>query len=499
MQGDLYLFSGLLAFRLVNALTTGTYFQPDEFWQGLEPAHELVFGYGYLTWEWRDALRSIAHPLVFAGVYRLSEVFGFGVDGVLYGPKVLQSLCAALADIFVYKFSSKTYGDEISRITLLCTVTSAFNYHVSVRTFSNSMEMALLISALYFWPLETKLNYKSYIKALVLAAIACILRPTNALIWLYMGISLIYKHKSLKPGFSALAVVGIIFSCNALLDIWYYRRVTWPLYNFLKFNVVESLSSFYGVNRKLYYIIEALPQLLTVYLPFFFHGIYSSRRTLLAQMCAFVVFTYSLIAHKEMRFIYPLLPLFHIFSAISIVKLRVFSIPKFKYALVGALLALNLPLAIYASIVHQRGVIDVTTYIRSSPEITSVGFLMPCHSTPWMSHIHRPDVNAWFLTCEPPTGLSDTEILNYRDEADQFYDDPVMYLSTHFPPLTEPRQNQSLDYKYSWPTHLIIFGAFEKIFTSFVNDSYIECKRIFNSHLHDDSRRKGDVIVYRKV
>lgn len=31
-----------------------TFFQPDEFYQALEPAHRLVFGYGHLTWEWRD-------------------------------------------------------------------------------------------------------------------------------------------------------------------------------------------------------------------------------------------------------------------------------------------------------------------------------------------------------------------------------------------------------------------------------------------------------------
>lgn len=31
-----------------------TAFQPDEFYQSLEPAHALVYGYGHLTWEWRD-------------------------------------------------------------------------------------------------------------------------------------------------------------------------------------------------------------------------------------------------------------------------------------------------------------------------------------------------------------------------------------------------------------------------------------------------------------
>jgi phosphatidylinositol glycan class B len=44
-----------LAVRILPALILPqTAFQPDEFWQSLEPAHVLAFGYGHLTWEWRD-------------------------------------------------------------------------------------------------------------------------------------------------------------------------------------------------------------------------------------------------------------------------------------------------------------------------------------------------------------------------------------------------------------------------------------------------------------
>lgn len=47
------IFLGLLAFRIVNALTVGTFFQPDEFYQALEPAWEMAFGGGsggWITW-----------------------------------------------------------------------------------------------------------------------------------------------------------------------------------------------------------------------------------------------------------------------------------------------------------------------------------------------------------------------------------------------------------------------------------------------------------------
>lgn len=70
----------LLAFfillRIVNALLVDTFFQPDEFYQALEVAHRLVFGYGYLTWEWREAVRSALHPMLFALVYKVLGITG---------------------------------------------------------------------------------------------------------------------------------------------------------------------------------------------------------------------------------------------------------------------------------------------------------------------------------------------------------------------------------------------------------------------------------------
>lgn len=40
----------LIGFRLVNALTVRTFFQPDEFFQSLEPAWQVAFGKNQGTW-----------------------------------------------------------------------------------------------------------------------------------------------------------------------------------------------------------------------------------------------------------------------------------------------------------------------------------------------------------------------------------------------------------------------------------------------------------------
>lgn len=64
-----------LLFRLLNALLTRTFFQPDEFYQSLEPAHSFIFSYGYKTWEWRESLsgeggiRSVLSWIGFVPIY----------------------------------------------------------------------------------------------------------------------------------------------------------------------------------------------------------------------------------------------------------------------------------------------------------------------------------------------------------------------------------------------------------------------------------------------
>lgn len=72
----LFIFWVCLVVRLLNAWLTRTYDNPDEYWQSQEIAHNMVFGYGYVSWEWHERIRSYAHPAVFALLYKLIALLG---------------------------------------------------------------------------------------------------------------------------------------------------------------------------------------------------------------------------------------------------------------------------------------------------------------------------------------------------------------------------------------------------------------------------------------
>lgn len=74
--------------RVAVALLSVTLFQPDEYFQALEPAHKIVFGYGHLTWEWRSRppIRSIFFPMLFTPVYWALKISGMDNSSLLVCP-----------------------------------------------------------------------------------------------------------------------------------------------------------------------------------------------------------------------------------------------------------------------------------------------------------------------------------------------------------------------------------------------------------------------------
>lgn len=425
-------------------------------------------------------------------------------------------------DFWTWTLAAKLYAaPEVRTAAIALTVASPWQWFCSTRTFSNSLEATLTVGALVSFPwrffLDTngKSTSDGLWPALTAAAAAFYFRPTNIIIWIAISVGLVWCSRSLSKALTLLqtaALVGTgVVALFAGIDRTYYAEWAFPPLRFLYINLFQSLAVFYGRNRVDYYFTEGLPLLLTTALPFAAIGLYntlrrptaqngndwkSQTRFVLAAASIATIVSLSTIAHKEMRFIYPLLPILHILAA---KPLAAFSTTRGRKTLLGLAAMANTYIAYYTTMVHQRGVIDVMHYLRNVQEARldspissnlSVGFLMPCHSTPWRSHLVYPEIKAWALTCEPPLGLSMEERETYLDEADVFYEDPGKWLEVNMGGSGR-----------AWPQYLIFFQHLEPtVKTLFSNEGrgYRECRRFFNTQWHDDGRRKGDVIVFCK-
>ncbi len=132
-----------LPVRLAWAALSRSFFQPDESWQSLEVAHRLVFGYGYLTWEWRPSassvggIRSPVYALLFVPVFWLVKALGAkGGAGLVsnassmqkagssfadthpslqvLGPRLLQAIIGAWMDASTAKLARRLLGDSFA-------------------------------------------------------------------------------------------------------------------------------------------------------------------------------------------------------------------------------------------------------------------------------------------------------------------------------------------------------------------------------------------------
>ena len=180
--------------------------------------------------------------------------------------------------------------------------------------------MVLTTVALTYWPWDNLINYKDLSISCLIAFVSCIVRPTNGIIWLYLGFNFILRNYKLeKQPFKLIRLIFIlavelvlILLINTGLDYTFYGKVTFPLYNFVEFNVIRNLSMFYGVAPWHFYIFQGVPIILMTYLPWLLHSaiVLKKYKSLLGQIAIVMIGVFSLIDHKEIRFIYPLQPIF---------------------------------------------------------------------------------------------------------------------------------------------------------------------------------------------
>jgi phosphatidylinositol glycan class B len=190
-----------LCVRVLVALFTRTFFQPDEYLQSLEPAHVTVFGYGHLTWEWLAIrpIRGAVYPALNVPVYWALKATGLDrswpsllvcihflmrVTSYSYillcqvaGPKILHGTLAAVTDVWVCELTTRVIGEKYVSTTvssniptvywhsILCddqklflSLTSFFHALSLSRSLSNSLETSLTTIALAHYPWDLMLR-----------------------------------------------------------------------------------------------------------------------------------------------------------------------------------------------------------------------------------------------------------------------------------------------------------------------------------------------------
>lgn len=190
------------------------------------------------------------------------------------------------------------------------------------------------------------------------------------------------------------------------------------------------------------------------------------------------------------RFVLPVLPIALMFSGYFLASLKRSALSERKvkekitikpftklHMAVLFLLVTNIPMALYMSMIHQRGTEDVMNYLAKEArenKVKSILFLTPCHATPYYSTLHY-NLPMRFLDCTP------SEDKGLLDESDRFFDDPLGFA-------------EKLALNWS---HIVLFDSQEKQLKEFlVSRHFHEIRRFFHSHFKVDRELQASVVVY---
>jgi GPI mannosyltransferase 3 len=360
--------------------------------------------------------------------------------------------------------SSSSALSSISFWCAYCSLSSWFNAYALVRTYSNSLETVLLTLSLVlvgpelFRPSLSSSSSSSVFRACLaffLGGICSSIRFTCLTAYIPIGIMLAFsQQRSLSSKVSYLFGICALFGSFGLgitlvLDRMMYGFWVVPVLGNFHFNVIQGYGSLYGVHPFHWYLTAGIPALTGMLLPVLLYDLYAVNNWTVQQAKLWIIISYYVVAHsfsahKEFRFLLPILPMFCLLAGsrlrILTTKQNQIDYPstKTKIAL-GFGVFVNLVVVLYLGCFHQRAPIDVNqaivtaaierneakTHPSSKTKTTPVyriHYLMGCHSTPLLSHLHHPGIKfePWYLDCSPDCRSDpDTEC-----ESDAFSRDP---------------------------------------------------------------------------
>jgi phosphatidylinositol glycan class B len=298
-----------LALRLGVSFVSERINHADEIFQYLEQAHRLVFGYGYIPWEYRYGTRSWILPGFISVILFLCKSLGGDSPAIYIGAVQVVFCVLSISLIYsVYVLAREIGGETAAKLAALFT---CFWYELLFFADKPNPEILgtyLIAAALAM--VVSKTNSPSTLLFGLLAAVAVVLRiqylPPIAVVAFFACVRW-REHEiatSALTFFITLTVAGFI------------DYVTWgdffaSYYNNYLYNTVYGISKLFGTEPFSYYFKSLTIASAGVFAITGLLSLFKLEKTWLPlSVVASIILSHSLIPHKEYRFVFATIPMF---------------------------------------------------------------------------------------------------------------------------------------------------------------------------------------------
>jgi hypothetical protein len=291
-------------------------FHADEIFQTQEPAHRLAYGYGVVTWEWRRGVRSGVFPAFLAGVMRTTDWMGPGSEGYLWGIAIVLSLMSLTTVWFGFAWARRASGMEAAIVAAGACATWYELVYFAPKALTEVVATYALLPGLYLGMYGERLGEK---KRMFLAGIFCGLAMSLRIhLTPAVGFAALYFcypnwRKRILPLAAGLLLPVIGFG---LAD-----AITWsyPFHSYINYFRADLMERghHYGVLPWYWYL-----EMLCAHLgPIAFLVLMGIRRSpFLGWVALIILLSHNYFAHKEIRFLYPLVPIEITLAALGVAE-----------------------------------------------------------------------------------------------------------------------------------------------------------------------------------
>jgi phosphatidylinositol glycan class B len=304
-----------LVVRLALALFSDQIHWSDEVFKSLEQAHRLVFGYGYVPWEFRFGAVSWILP-GFLSVWLFACKLLHLDQPHIYIPLVKAVMCVLSTSLIysAYLIGRNTASEKAGR---LAAILVAFWYELvyfAHKATPEALATYLLVGALACAVL--KADQRRPMLFGFLAALSFVLRlqylPAVAISILYVCFTW-KKNEILKSG----GVFLIVILMAGYVDYLTWGQFFISHYNNYLYSGAYGLSKMWGVPPVSYYSTSLMVTSAGIFGVVGLMCLTRLRRVWLPFACASSIFLiHSLVPHKEYRFVLVVIPLWLILAAI---------------------------------------------------------------------------------------------------------------------------------------------------------------------------------------
>lgn len=329
----------------------------DEIFQTVEQAHRLAFGYGLVPWEFQQGARFWLWPALLALPMKLLAAVGVHRGlGLAIGCKLLVAIGTGATFAMGMSWAHRRAGRAGAVLLGLMAVSFPPTLLYGHRALSEVASAPLLMGLLVLLapagldaPGVSSVSRKRLLVAGVLAGVLALVRYQNAVLLPAIVLLVALRYRVWAALWLTAAALTVLLA-GGLADWWIWGQPFQSLVTYLRFNLLANGANQWGVAPATFFLhalFTAGGPLVLVLAVGFVLGL----RTLWPVALLVVLFglAHSLIEHKELRFLFPVLPLVLLVAAVGLGRLVNHLHPRRAFFAAGLMgLALALPWVVKA-------------------------------------------------------------------------------------------------------------------------------------------------------